>query len=134
MRKIILALSVVFVLASFTNNTNNTIVLKDIDGTLLQSFPVINQEVNGEFTVTFTVDANTIVTSNVDENGTHIHLVDNGISNLKATHSLTVQAGEIDFNHYFESDINVASLNDHSELETTNIRKRPVGVIIIITD
>ena len=46
MRKLILALSVVFVLASFTNNTNKTVVLRDIDGTLLQSYPVIEQ-ING---------------------------------------------------------------------------------------
>ena len=110
MRKIILALSVVFVFASFTNDTNKTIVLKDIDGTLLQSYPVI-EKVDGEFTVTFTVDANTIVTSNVDENGTHLHLVANGNSNSTATHTLSFKAGYIDFNHYLESNMDVASLD-----------------------
>ncbi len=110
MRKIVLALSVVFVLASFTNDTDKTIVLKDIDGTLLQSYPVI-QKINGEFTVTFTVDANTIVTSNVDENGTHFHLVAIGNSNSTATHTLTFNPGYIDFNHYFESSMDVASLD-----------------------
>jgi hypothetical protein len=110
MRKIILALSVVFVLASFTNNTNKTIVLKDIDGTLLHSYPVI-EKVNGEFTVTFTVDANTIVTSNVDENGTHLHLVANGNSNSTATHTLTFSAGNIDFNNYFQGSLDLASID-----------------------
>ena len=108
MRKIILALSAVFVLASFTNNTNNTIILKDIDGTLLQSYPVI-EKVNGEYTVTFTVDANTIVTSSIDEDGTHLHLVANGNSNSIATHTLSFSAGNIDFNHYLESNMDVAS-------------------------
>ena len=131
MRKIILALSTVFVLASFTNNTNKTIVLKDIDGSLLQSYAVINQEVNGEFTVTFTVDANTIVTSNVDENGTHVHLVANGTSNQTATHSLTFNAGHIDFNNYFESNMDVASLDDVKTISSVSKSKRPKGLDII---
>ena len=130
MRKIILALSVVFVLASFTNNTNKTVVLKDIDGSLLQSYAVINQEVNGEFTVTFTVDANTIVTSNVDENGTHVHLVANGTSNQTATHSLTFNAGYIDFNNYFEGNMDVASLDDGKAV-TVTYSKKPKGLDII---
>jgi len=126
MRKIILALSVVFVLASFTNNTNKTIVLKDIDGTLLQSYPVI-QKVNGEFTVTFTVDANTIVTSNVDKNGTHLHLVANGNSNSTATHSLKFKAGNIDFNHYFESSMDIASIDGTMALKRS---RKPKELIL----
>jgi len=108
MRKIILALSVVFVLASFTNNTNKTVVLRDIDGTLLQSYPVIEQ-INGEYTVTFTVDAATIVTSNTDENGTHIYLVSNGNSNSTATHSVSFNSASLDFNNYLENNLDVAS-------------------------
>ncbi len=127
MRKIILALSVVFVLASFTNNTNKTIVLKDINGTLLHSYPVI-EKVNSEYIVTFTVDANTIVTSNVDENGTHLHLVANGNSNATATHTLTFNAGNIDFNHYLESNTDVASL-DGSTSDVTPKRK-PKALIL----
>ena len=127
MRKIILALSVVFVFASFTNDTNKTIVLKDIDGTLLQSYPVI-EKVNGEFTVTFTVDANTIVTSNVDENGTHLHLVANGNSNSTATHTLTFNAGNIDFNHYLKSSIDVASVDGGSSANEVVV-KRPKELI-----
>ena len=126
MRKIILALSVVFVMASFTNDTNKTIVLKDIDGTLLQSYPVI-QKVNGEFTVTFTVDANTIVTSNVDENGTHLHLVANGNSNSTATHTLKFSAGNIDFNHYLKSSMDVASIDGPMAV---NLRRKPKSLIL----
>ena len=127
MRKIILALSVVFVLASFTNNTNKTIVLKDIDGTLLHSYPVI-EKVNSEYTVTFTVDANTIVTSNVDENGTHLHLVANGNSNATATHTVTFSAGNIDFNHYLESSMDVASLDGGTIAAT--VGKKPKNLVL----
>ena len=126
MRKIILALSVVFVMASFTNDTSKTIVLKDIDGTLLQSYPVI-EKVNGEFTVTFTVDANTIVTSNVDEDGTHLHLIANGISNSTATHTLTFSAGYIDFSHYFENSMDLASIDGAL---TQQVAKKPRKLII----
>lgn len=129
MRKLVLALSVVFVLASFTNSTNKTIVLKDIDGTLFQSYPVINQDINGEFTLTFTVDANTIVTSNVDENGTHIHLIGNGTSNLTATHNLAIEAGNLDFENHFESQIDVASLNSGNDFSVRTKRKPPSVII-----
>ena len=129
MRKIILALSVVFVFASFTNDTNKTIVLKDIDGTLLQSYPVI-EKVNGEFTVTFTVDANTIVTSNVDEDGTHIHLIANRNSNSTATHTLTFSAGSIDFNHYLKSSIDVASVGGGDSVTGVDVHKRPREIVI----
>jgi hypothetical protein len=127
MRKIILALSVVFVMASFTNDTNKTIVLKDIDGTLLQSYPVI-EKINGEFTVTFTVDANTIVTSNVDEDGTHLHLIANGNSNSTATHTVTFNAGNIDFNHYLKSGFDVASVDGGSSTDVV-VLKRPKELV-----
>ena len=127
MRKLILALSVVFVLASFTNNTNNTIVIKDIDGTLLQSFPIIEKEINGDFTVIFTVDAKTIVTSNVDKDGTHIHLVANGNSNSTASHTLTISAGNIDFNNYFESSMDITSID--GAIATKGSRK-PKDIIV----
>ncbi len=55
MRKLVLALSAVLVLASFTNSTNNTIILKDIDGTLLQSYPVI-ETIDGNYKITLAPD------------------------------------------------------------------------------
>ena len=67
MRKLVLALSAVLVFAAFTSKENKTIVLKDIDGTLLKSYPVIEQVENG-YVVTFTVDAATVVTSNTEAN------------------------------------------------------------------
>ncbi len=111
MRKLLLAISAVLVLASFTNSANETIILKDIDGTLLQSFPVIEQ-INNEYTVTFTVDAMTVVTTNVDADGTHINLIDNGNSGSTITHTLTLPSKKLDFNSYILSDLGVASNSD----------------------
>ena len=124
MRKLILALSVVFVLASFTNNTSNTIVLRDIDGTLLQSYPVIEQ-INGEYTVTFTVDAATIVTSNTDENGTHLYLVSNGTSNSTATHSINFNSASLDFNNYLENNFDVANQGGALINDVNFVLKKP---------
>ena len=106
MRKLLLAVSAVLVLASFTNAPTTTI-LTDIDGTLLQSYPVIEQ-VNGEYTVTFEVDAMTIVTSNTDETGKHVHLVATGTSNSTVSHTLTFSS-RLAFNSYFETNFDVAS-------------------------
>jgi len=111
MRKLLLAVSAVLVLASFTNNANKTIILKDIDGTLLQSFPVIEQ-VNNEYIITFTVDAMTVVTSNVDTEGTHINLIDNGNSGNTITHTLTFDKGAIDFNSFVKANFDLASTSD----------------------
>ena len=88
--------------------------------------PVI-EKVNGEFTVTFTVDANTIVTSNVDEDGTHLHLIANGISNSTATHTLTFSAGYIDFSHYLENSMDLASIDGAL---TQQVAKKPRKLII----
>ena len=123
MRKLLLAVSAVLVLASFTNNANKTIILKDIDGTLLQSFPVI-ENVDGEYTVTFTVDAMTVVTSNVDVKGTHINLIDNGNSGSTITHTLTFEKGAIDFNSYIKANSDVASNSSEMYLASAYIAKR----------
>lgn len=124
MRKLILALGAVLILASFTNSTNNTIILKDIDGTLLQSYPVIEQ-VNGEYTVTFAVDANTVVTTSTVNNTTQIYLVENGNSNVVVSHSITVNTAGIDFNNYFETDYDVASIDNEFKQDTYRGLKKP---------
>ncbi|MDY7394447.1 hypothetical protein UMM65_04280 [Aureibaculum sp. 2210JD6-5] len=111
MRKLVLALSAVLVLASFTNSTNKTTILKDIDGTLLQSYPVI-ETIDGNHKITFAVNANTIVTSNVVDNQTHINLVENGFSNKIVTHTITFSTSSVDFNNFFESNFDVASNED----------------------
>jgi hypothetical protein len=124
MRKLILALGAVLILASFTNSTNKTIILKDIDGTLLQSYPVIEQ-VNGEYTVTFAVDANTVVTTSTVNNTTQIYLVENGNSNVVVSHSITVNTAGIDFNNYFETDYDVASIDNEFKQDTYRGLKKP---------
>jgi len=122
MRKLLLAVSAVLVLASFTNNANKTIILKDIDGTLLQSFPVI-ENVDAEYTVTFTVDAMTVVTTNVDAKITHINLIDNGNSGSTITHTLTLPSSKIGFNSYILSNTDIAS-NSEMYLATAYIQKK----------
>jgi hypothetical protein len=107
MRKILFALSAVMLLASFTGNPDKTIILKDIDGTLLQSFPVIKKH-NNEYTVTFTVDAMTVVTSNTDATGTHVHLVANGNSNSMVSYTLNVTKS-LGFINYLESNLDIVS-------------------------
>jgi len=128
MRKILLALSTVFLLASFTNSADKTIVLKDIDGTLLQSYAVINQ-VNDEYTVTFTTDATTVVTSSEDNKGMTIHLVENGNSNSTVTHTLTINATSLSFINYLENNFDIAS--GESMLSSSySLRKKPPTVIL----
>jgi len=127
MRKLLLAVSAVLVLASFTNNTTKTTILKDIDDTLLQSFPVVEQ-VNGEYTVTFAVDAMTVVTSSTDAKGTHINLIENGVSNNTVTHTLTVTAGNLGFDSYFESTIDIAS---NENMIAQSVKKDKPHVLII---
>lgn len=110
MRKVVLALGAIMVLMSFTTSTNNKIVLKDIDGTLLKSYPVI-EKVNDHYQVTFTSDANTVVTSNTVDGETHIYMVENGSSGVTVSHTLTFEAKVIAFDHYFDANMDVASLN-----------------------
>jgi hypothetical protein len=107
MRKLLFALCAVFVMASFTN-TNNTTILKDIDGTLLKSNPVV-QQTNGEYTVTFNVDANTVVTTNTVDNATYIYLIANGNSGVSASHSINFNAASITFRNYVDQNTDVAS-------------------------
>ncbi|HHC79875.1 MAG TPA: hypothetical protein ENK46_08325 [Flavobacteriia bacterium] len=121
MRKILLALSAVLVLASFTGNPDKTIILKDIDGTLLQSFPIIKKH-NNEYTVTFTVDAMTVVTSNTDATGTHINLIENGSSNAKVSHTVIYKTKKLAFNNYFESNMDIAS-NDNMITQSAMLEK-----------
>lgn len=107
MRKILLVLSMVFVLVSFTNIDDQKTILKDIDGTLLQSYAVIDQE---QKTVTFTVDANTTVSSSVIDGEFKIFLVENGTSNKTSTYTLNVEGnGSLSFDHYFEDQFDLAS-------------------------
>ncbi len=125
MRKLLLAVSVVLVLASFTNNPNETTILKDIDGTLLQSFVSV-KKINGEYTATFTVDAMTVVTTTKDVNGTHINLIESGTSGTTVTHTITYATAKLGFNSYFESNFDLASAEGMFRPRVTN--NKPVLV------
>ena len=127
MRKILLALSAVMLLASFTGNPDKTIILKDIDGTLLQSFPVIKKH-NNEYTVTFTVDAMTVVTSNTDATGTHVHLVANGNSNSSKTYTVKM-IKSVGFVNYFNNYFDVASTDSSIYSSSMLISSKPKRVV-----
>lgn len=127
MRKALLAISAVFLLASFANNTSKNTILKDIDGTLLQSYAVIN---NADHTVTFTVDANTTVTSSVIDGEFRIFLLENGNSNTNISYTLnTKEAKTLSFDNYFEANFDVASTQEEM-LVGTYTKRRPRGIII----
>lgn len=128
MRKVLLVLSTIFLLSSFTQVTNTTITLTDIDGTLLKSYVDINK-VDGEFIATFTVDANTVVTTNTVDGVAHVYLVENGTSNTNVTYNIKFDASSIDFNHYFNGNYDLAS-NDAMLSSNLNYAKRPITVVI----
>lgn len=114
MKKILLALGFVILLSAFTNNSNEPIVLTDIEGTLLQSYPII-ENLDQAHTITFTVNAGTIVTSTVENGITHINLIENGTVNNTVQHKITFETENIDFNNYFDSNYDVASGDDDDD-------------------
>lgn len=111
MKKLLLALSIVFLLSAFTDNSNEPIVLTDIEGTLLHSYPIIEKTDNAN-SITFTVNAGTVVTTTVENNVTHINLIENGTVNNTVRHQITFETEGIDFNNYFDSNYDVASNDD----------------------
>ena len=126
MRKVILVLSMVFLLVSFTNIDDQKVILKDIDGTLLQSYAVIDEAEN---TVTFTVDANTTVSSSVIDGEFKIFLVENGTSNETSSYTLNIEGnGSLSFDNYFEGSFDVASLDSFGS-STMLVAKKPIKEI-----
>ena len=125
MRKALLAVCSVLLLASFANNTSNKTILKDIDGTLLQSYVVIDNDAK---TVTFTVDANTTVNSTVIEGEFRVFLIENGNSGNNVSHTLDLDdVKALSFDHYMEANYDVAS---GEEMMTSKlmVKKRPITV------
>ncbi len=123
MRKALLFLSMVFVFAAFTNVDNQKIILKDIDGTLLQSYAVIDAEQN---TITFTVDANTTVSSSLIDGEFKIFLVENGTSKKSTEYTLNIEGnGDLSFDHYFDASYDVASKGAVAGVVVT-AKKKPV--------
>ncbi len=133
MKKITFAAAILIGMASFTANfTNNTTtVLTDIEGTLLKTSPVIENN-NGDFTVTFTVDENVIVSSSLVGESNEIFLVENGVSNQSKTMTVDLQPvnGKVStgFNNIYESNYDVASMSSLLSVKWPD--RRPAGLII----
>jgi len=116
MKKILLAFCAIVIMTSFSKENNDTVALKEIDGTLLKTFPLI-KKIDGAYEVTFTVDANTVVSSVIENNETHIYLIENGSSHATAKHTVTFETAGVDFNNYFETGADVASLDANFTLD-----------------
>jgi hypothetical protein len=133
MKNFTIAIALLLVMASFTTNlTNNTTkVLTDIEGTLLETAPIMENN-NGDFTVTFTVDENVIVSSALIGESNEIFLVENGTSDQSKTITLGLQPvnGKVEtaFNNIYENNYDVASID--ALLNTTDPNRRPKGGII----
>ena len=132
MRNFTIAIALLLIMASFTTNlTNNTTkVLNDIDGTLLETAPIMENN-NGDFTVTFTVDENVVVSSSLIGESNEIFLVENGNSNDSKIITLDLQPvnGKVAtaFNNIYESSYDVATVE--AMLSVSVPDKRPQGVI-----
>jgi len=133
MKNFTLAIAVLLVMASFTTNLTNSssVVLSDYEGTLLESAPVM-EDINGDVTVTFTVDENVLITSALIGSSNEIFLVENGDSESSKTVTLDLQPidGKVEtaFNNIYESNYDVAAMD--ALLNDANPDRRPKGVII----
>ena len=133
MKNFTLAIAILLLMASFSVNLtkNTTMVLTDIEGTLLEQAPVIENN-NGDFTVTFTVDENVIVSSSVIGESNEIFLVENGNSAQSKTVTLGLQEvnGKVAtaFNNIYENTYDVATVD--AMLSLSEPDRRPSGVII----
>ena len=135
MRKITLSLAVVMglLLVSFSVNQTGktTTVLDDIEGTLLKS-PAVIENNNGAFTVTFDVDQNVIVTKALIGASNEIFLMENGNANASKTVTLDLESvnGKVEtgFNNIYENNYDVATIEGLSVAQEPD--KRPRGIII----
>ena len=133
MKNFTLAIALLLLMASFTANlTNrNSVVLTDIEGTLLESTPILENN-NGDVTVTFTVDENVIVSSALIGTSNEIYLLENGDSDLSKTVTLDLQPvnGQVEtaFNNIYQDNYDVAAMD--ALMTAKNPDRKPKGVII----
>lgn len=133
MKNFTIAIALLLVMASFTTNLNNntTKVLTDIEGTLLETAPIMEND-NGDFTVTFTVDQSVIVSSSLIGDSNEIFLMENGDSNQSKTVTLGLQPinGKVStaFNNIYESNYDVAAMD--AMLNSAEPDRKPKGVIV----
>jgi len=134
MKNFTIAMALLLVMASFTTNLTNTTtkVLTDIEGTLLKSAPIMENS-NGEFTVTFTVDKNVIVSSSLIGDSNEIFLLENGVSNEVKSITLDIEAvngkAATAFNNIYNSNYDVVSMSSLLNAQRPP-RRRPRGVMI----
>ena len=133
MKKFTLAIAILLLMASFSVNlTNNSIlVMEDIEGTLLETQPIM-ENANGDFTVTFTVDENVIVSSSLVGDSNEIFLIENGNSNESKTITLGLQSvnGKVStaFNNIYENSYDVATVD--AMLSLSEPDRRPASAIM----
>jgi len=134
MKKITFAVAMLLIMASFTVNFNNntTQVLTDIEGTLLKKAPIIENN-NGDYSVTFTVDQNVIVSSSLVGESNEIFLIENGNSNESKTLTVGLKSvnGKVStaFNNIYESNTDVSGLSSSLFIEDPIFDRRPKGAI-----
>lgn len=133
MKNFTLAIAVLLVMASFTTNLTNSksVVLSDYEGTLLESAPVL-ENINGDVSVTFTVNENVMVSSALIGSSNEIFLVENGDSNSSKTVTLDLKPvdGKVEtaFVNIYESNYDVAAMD--ALLNAKEPEKRPKGAIM----
>ena len=133
MKNFTFAIALLLLMASFTTNLNNrtSVVLSDIEGTLLESEPILENN-NGDVTVTFTVDENVIVSSSLIGSSNEIYLLENGNSDLSKTVTLDLQPvnGQVEtaFNNIYQDNYDVAAMD--ALMTAKNPDRKPKGVII----
>ena len=133
MKNFTFAIALLLLMASFTTNLNNrtSVVLTDIEGTLLESAPIMENN-NGDVTVTFTVDENVIVSSALIGSSNEIYLLENGNSEMSKTVTLDLQPVnglvETSFNNIYQDNYDVAAMD--ALMTAKNPDRRPKGVII----
>ena len=133
MKNFTLAIALLLLMASFTTNLNNrtSVVLTDIEGTLLESTPILENN-NGDVTVTFTVDENVIVSSALIGSSNEIYLLENGDSEISKTVTLDLQPvnGQVEtaFNNIYQDNYDVAAMD--ALMTAKNPDRKPKGVII----
>jgi hypothetical protein len=133
MKNFTIAIALLLVMASFTTNLTNstTAVLSDIEGTLLESAPILENN-DGDVKVTFTVDQNVLVSSALIGTSNEIFLVENGDSQISKTVTLDLKPvnGKVEtaFNNIYESNYDVASMD--ALLNASEPDRRPKGAII----
>ena len=133
MKNFTFAIALLLLMASFTTNLNNrtSVVLTDIEGSLLQSEPILENN-NGDVTVTFTVDENVIVSSALIGSSNEIYLMENGDSDLSKTVTLDLQPvnGQVEtaFNNIYQDNYDVAAMD--ALMTAKNPDRKPKGVII----